>query len=287
MWLHSPNVRVENNVFTGVSGHALIIWPEGLLEQAPDGSTTKAFHDSANVPGGELIGPPGTRMQIMDVPIGSFIGNQAYSVTRGVQLYYLHTEFFGDGLHYEDCTLDPPAAYDDQLRSTFSDSVIWNVDQLAFAAPYANRITVDGLRLVGDGTGDTIGIDVGHFRNERGIEIRDVTVEDFDVGVRISATAEVSFTGGTLSNTTDVQYVVPDEDGPGQVVEGPTVLDLDELERDNSHLETCVPGQPPADREFEEFDDEFDEDFDDEFDDLEDDDFDDEDDEFEDDEFDD
>lgn len=236
------------------------------MERAPDGSTVKAFHDTANVAGGELIGPPGTRMQIMDVPIGSFVGNQAYSATRGVQLYYLHTEFFGNGLHYEDCTIDPPAGYDAQLRSRFSNSIIWNVDQVAFAAPYTNRITIDGLEIVGDGSGDTIGIDVGHFMNERGIEIRDVTVEGFGTGVRISATADVLFTGSVLANRTDVEYVIPDEDGPGRVVDGPRALDLEEPERDNSHMETCVPGQPPAEMDLDDLEDEGefdDEDFDD------------------------
>ncbi|MEM9607680.1 MAG: G8 domain-containing protein [Actinomycetota bacterium] len=260
MWLHSPNVRVEGNVFSGISGHALIVWPEGLLERAPDGSTVKAFHDTANVPGGELIGPPGTRMQIMDVPIGSFTGNQAYSVTRGVQLYYLHTEFFGDGLHYEDCTVDPPAEYDAQLRSTFSGSTIWNVGQVAFAAPYTNRITVEGLRIVGDGSSGTIGIDIGHFMNERGIEVDGVTVEGFDIGVRVSATADVRLTGASLSNGTDVQYVIPDEDGADRIVDGPLAPDIDDIERDNSHLETCIPGQPSAHHEDADDEDEFDED---------------------------
>ena len=270
MWLHSPNVRVENNVFSGVSGHAVIVWPEGLLERTADGSTVKVFHDTANVDGGELIGPAGTRMQIMDVPIGSFAGNQAYSVTRGVQLFYLHTEFFGGGLHAEDCTIDPPAAYDQQLRSTFSDVTIWNVDQVGFAAPYTNRITLSGLRIVGDGRNETIGIDVGHFMNERGIEITDVTVEGFGTGVRVNAEAEVALTGMSLANGTDVQYVVPHEDGAGSIVEGPTTTAIDEPERDNAHLDSCIPGQPPADLELDADDEDFDdEDFDDDVEDEE------------------
>ncbi|MEM7340575.1 MAG: G8 domain-containing protein [Actinomycetota bacterium] len=273
MWLHSPNVRVEDNVFSGISGHAVIVWPEGLLERNPDGSTSKVFHDTANVAGGDLIGPAGTPMQIMDVPIPSFRGNQAYSVTRGVQLFYLHTEFFGEGLYYEDCTIDPPAEYDSQLRSTFADSTIWNMDQVGFAAPYTNRITIDGLRIVGDGRSDTVGIDVGHFRNERGIEITDVTVDGTGVGIRISAEAEVTLRGERLSNTTDVQYVIPDEDGAGAVVDGPRTPDFEEPERLNDHLQDCVFGQPPADMDLDaiergEFDEE-DEDIDDEFEDDE------------------
>lgn len=258
MWLHSPNVKVENNVFSGISGHAVIVWPEGLLERNADGSTSKVFHDTANVPGGDLIGPPGTRMQIMDVPIGSFRGNQAYSATRGVQLFYLHTEFFGNGLHLEDCTIDPPAAYDDQLRSTFTDTTIWNVDQVGFAAPYTNRITVDGLRVVGDSTNDTTGVVVDHFMNQFGIEINDVTVEDFGTGIRINADAAVTLTGETLSNQTDVEYLIPDEDGGGQIVDGPRAVDLEDLERDNSHLETCEPGHhaPGETEESDEFEEE-------------------------------
>ena len=222
MWFHGPNVRVEDNVISGASGHAYIWWPEGLLERAADGSTAKVFHDTDNVPNGELIGPPGTRMQIMDVPVGSFIRNVAYSATKGIQIFYLHTEFFGDGLHIEDGTIDPPATYDAQLRSTFSDSVVWGIRQVAFGAPYNNRITVERLRVVGDGAPTLIGVDLGHFMNEFGIVLDNLSVEGCDIGVRITAEGEVSLNGGTFSNNgTDIQYIIPDEDGGGEIVSGP------------------------------------------------------------------
>ena len=219
MWLHGPNVRIEDNVISGASGHAYIWWPEGLLEVTATGSTAKIFHDTANVPNGELIGPPGTPMQIMDVPVGSFVRNDAYSTTKGVQIYYLHTEFFGDGLHSEDGTIDPPASYDAQLRSTFSDSTLWNIDQVAFAAPYANRITTERLRIVGDGDPKSIGIDLGHFRNDIGIVLDSPSVEGFGIGARITTVGEVKLNGGTfVGNGTNIQYIIPNEDGGGKIV---------------------------------------------------------------------
>lgn len=220
-WFHGPNVRVEDNVISGASGHAYIWWPEGLLEVTPEGKTAKVFHDTANVPNGDLIGPDGTRMQIMDVPMGTFKRNVGYSATKGVQIFYLHTEFFGDGLHVEDGTIDPPASYDAQMRSTLTDVTIWNVDQVGFAAPYCNRITTENLRIVGDGDQTTIGLDFGHFRNDISNIITNPTVEGFGIGVRLTAVGEVTLHGGTFTNNgTDVQYIIPDEDGGGEIVPG-------------------------------------------------------------------
>ncbi|QDG74734.1 hypothetical protein FJ695_01995 [Labrenzia sp. PHM005] len=218
-WFHGPNVKVEGNVVSGASGHAYIWWPEGLLEKAPDGSTSKVFHDTANVPNGGLIGPAGTKMQIMDVPIGSFTGNEGYSSTKGIQIFYLHTEFFGNGLHLEDGTIDPPAAYDAQLRSTLSNSTIWNVEQSAFAAPYANRLTLDNLRFVGNGDSKTVGLDLAHFQNELGLEVRNVTIDGFGVGMKLTTEGQVSVMGTTFANNgTNVQNIRPNEDGPGTIV---------------------------------------------------------------------
>ena len=213
-WFHSPNVQVEGNVVSGASGHAYIWWPEGLLEKTADGSTSKVLHDTANVPNGNLIGPDGTKMEIHDVPIGSFDGNQAYSATKGVQIFYLHTDFFGNGLNFEDNIPITPQAYDDQLRSTLSNTTIWNVDETAFAAPYVNRITVDGLRVVNNGETDTTGVDLAHFRNDQGIELKNATIEGFGTGLKLTTTGAVLVEGTTFNgNGTDIQNITPSEDG--------------------------------------------------------------------------
>jgi len=211
-WFHGPNVRVEGNIVSGTSGHAYIWWPEGLLEAGSDRSVAKVFHDTANVPNGHLIGPAGTRMQIMDVPIGSFVGNKAYSVARGIQIFYLHTEFFGDGLHVEDGTINPPEAYDAQLRSTLKDSTIWNVGFEAVAIPYVNRVTLENLRLVGNGLPNTVGVNVAHFENLIGLELKNLVVEDFAVGLKVTTEGEVTIEGGSLSNDVDTQWVIPVEE---------------------------------------------------------------------------
>lgn len=209
-WFHGPNVRVEDNVVSGASGHAYIWWPEGLLEKTPDGTTQKVFHNSANVPNGNLIGPDGTNMEIWDVPIGSFIGNEGYSATKGIQIFYLHTNFFGEDVHAEDGIPVPPDSYFSQLRSTIQDATIWNVEQVAFAAPYVNRITIDNIRLVGKGG---IGLDLGHFMNDQGIIVNNATIEGFGVGIRQTTDGQVTINGGTFANRTDIQKVNPGADG--------------------------------------------------------------------------
>lgn len=35
-WLHGTDLRVENNVVAGATGHAFIYWPEGLIELIGD-----------------------------------------------------------------------------------------------------------------------------------------------------------------------------------------------------------------------------------------------------------
>ncbi len=217
-WFHGPNVQVEGNVVAGASGHAYIWWPEGLLEKSADGSTQKVFHNAANVPNGNLIGSD-PRMQIMDVPIGSFKDNAGYGTTKGIQIYYLHTEFFGDGLYTEDGTTPPPLAYDNQLRSTISDSTIWNVEQSAVAAPYANKVTFENLTLVNGTSKGTVGLDLAHFQNENGLEVKNVKIDGFDVGLKLTTQGQVTVTGGEIKNSgTELQYITPDEDGGGRIV---------------------------------------------------------------------
>ncbi|ASP38459.1 hypothetical protein CHH28_07140 [Bacterioplanes sanyensis] len=212
-WFHGPNVTVTGNIVSGASGHAYIWWPEGLLEKANDGSTIKIFHDTANVPNGNLIGPDGTKMQIFDVPIGKFENNQAYSTTRGIQVFYLHTDFFGDGVHLEDGIPYPSPSYYGQLRSTISSSTLWNIEETAVDIPYVNRITLNNLRLVGYGGANTVGVDAAHFQNLTGIQLVNLNIENFETAMQVTTTGEVTIDGGTYSdNKTDIQYITPTED---------------------------------------------------------------------------
>ncbi|MEM6679094.1 MAG: G8 domain-containing protein [Pseudomonadota bacterium] len=235
-WFHGPNVRVEGNVVSGASGHAYIWWPEGLLERTADGQTQKAFHDTANVPNGNLIGPDGTRMEIFDVPMGRFDNNQAYSATKGIEIFYLHTEFFGMGVHREDGVPFPPPAYFNQLRSTVSNATIWAVEETAVAAPYVNRVTFDSLRAVGNGDPSQVGVDLGHFQNNIGLEVRNATIEDFGVGLQTTARGGVTVEGGNFSgNQIDFQQVIRDDDQPEQIV-----LQIDRVTPDNP-IPSSVP----------------------------------------------
>lgn len=231
-WFHGPNVRVEGNIVSGASGHGYIWWPEGLLERMPDGSTQKVFHDTAHVPNGELIGRNGTRMQIYDVPMRSFVGNQAYSATKGIEIFYLHTEFFGDGLHEEDGTIDPPRAYDRQLRSVLDGSIVWNVEKTAFAAPYVNRVTVRNSRFVGAGLSNTIGLDLAHFQNEVGLVVENNTIQGFGTGMRLSRSADISTRGNRVSgnrvNVAQVAAIDPEDEED---------FDEDEFDEDRSEDE--------------------------------------------------
>ncbi|MEL6207442.1 MAG: G8 domain-containing protein, partial [Pseudomonadota bacterium] len=204
-WFHGPNVQVENNVVTGASGHAYIWWAEGLIERFPDGSVRQMTHDAATVPGGDLIGPDGTQVQIYDTPISSFDGNQGYSATNGLRFFYFQTDFFGPGVYEEAGVTPPPPAYDAQLRSTIAKTTIWNVERTGLDASYANNITLKDSTFIGTGDPSTVGIDLDHPFTERGWQISNVTVEDFGTGIQAPRQGGLLIDGATLANLTDVE----------------------------------------------------------------------------------
>ena len=211
-WFHGPNVRVEGNVVAGASGHAYIWWPEGLLELNSRNRIDKVFHDTANVPRGSLIGRAGTGMEIFDVPIQSFDRNQGYSATKGIQVFYLHNDIFFDEQHVEDGIPTPPDAYYNQLRSTLSNSTIWATEQTALAIPYANRLTLQNLRLIGSNARGSLGADLAHFMNVTGIEVNNITIEDFALGMQMTNTGAVTLRGGSFDNAENIRRMRPIDD---------------------------------------------------------------------------
>ncbi|MEO1469006.1 MAG: G8 domain-containing protein, partial [Pseudomonadota bacterium] len=87
-WLHGANVAVDGNVVSGASGHGYIYWTLGLTQKAKG----ETLVDVAILPQGGMIGPDGTLVRTKQVPVPSFVGNEAYSVSKGLQIHYLHTD---------------------------------------------------------------------------------------------------------------------------------------------------------------------------------------------------
>ncbi|MEM9659106.1 MAG: hypothetical protein AAF961_12165, partial [Planctomycetota bacterium] len=173
--------------------------PEGLLET----TRPKTFFDSAHLPNGHLLGPPGTQVEAYDVPIISFDNNQAYSATRGIQFYYLHTDVFGGGepwIEEEQALFN----YRSQLGSTISNSTVWATSQVAVAAPYASRLTFDGLTLVGTGAAGSVGMDLGHFMNSARFNFNNLDIQGFETGLITPLGGNAAINGGTYGNTTDL-----------------------------------------------------------------------------------
>ncbi|MEO1497007.1 MAG: cadherin-like domain-containing protein [Planctomycetota bacterium] len=204
-WFHGPHVTVQGNVVSGASGHAYIWWPEGLLEP----TRPKTFFDSANLPNGHLLGPPGTQVEIYDVPIISFDNNQAYSATRGIQFYYLHTDGFGGGEPWIEEEA-PLFNYRSQLNSTLSNSTVWATSQAAVDAPYASRLTFDGLKLVGTGAPGSVGLNLGHFLNQAWFNFNNLDVSGFETGLIAPLGGEITINGGTYGNVTDLEIKNPE-----------------------------------------------------------------------------
>ena len=220
-WFHGPHVRTEGNVVSGASGHAYIWWPEGLLEKGLGENAA----DASNIPNGDLIGPAGTKVKIYDVPVGTFDNNQAYSATKGIQIFYLHTNFFGGG---EEPTGEDAALfnYRSQLNSTFSNSTLWGISQTAVETPYASRLTFDGLKLVGHGAANSIGMDLGHFHNQTRFDLKNLDVRGFDTGVVLPTGGNVTVDGGTFGNVSEFVIKNPEIGRRSLAINGVTFADL-------------------------------------------------------------
>lgn len=197
-WLHGGGVRVEDNVVSGASGHAYVIWPEGLVEE--DGNMTRV--PPSMVPNGALWGNT-PLMDIWWIPMSSFARNQAYGSTIGLEIYYLHATF----LDRFDAPVPEP--YLDTLNSTFEDLTLWGMHTRGIGFHYAENLTLRNIRLVGDGRPGVPGIDADHFHMLDDYVFEDIEVRNFDVGVEVPTQGRITFRRGTYANRTDFRITNP------------------------------------------------------------------------------
>ena len=199
-WFHGPFVTSVGNVVSGATGHAYVWWPEGLLEKG----LGEKFFDAGYLPNGKLIGPKGTMVQIWDVPIKKFSHNEAYSVSKGIQIYYLHTEFFA-GSEEAKGLKTVPQSYKNKLKTTIENSTVWAVRQAAVQTAYATRLSFKNMRLVGSPESDAIGMDLDHFFSDQRMNLTNINAKGFAIGIATPTAGKVTLNGGTLANLIDVQ----------------------------------------------------------------------------------
>ncbi|MEM7269879.1 MAG: G8 domain-containing protein [Pseudomonadota bacterium] len=208
-WFHGAGVTVDDNVVAGASGHAYIYWKLGLVEEG----LGENLVDVANLPNGAMIGPDGTMVRTKHVPVPSFDGNLGYGAEKGLQIHYLHTDH--RDLQDKELAVDQglavvPQAYEETLKSTFSNSTFWNVGLSGVETPYSTRIAFDRIEVIGTGKQSSIGFDLGHFAVENNVSGSDLTASGFLIGLNAPRQGLARFDGLTLANETDIQILTPD-----------------------------------------------------------------------------
>ncbi|MEM8699668.1 MAG: G8 domain-containing protein, partial [Pseudomonadota bacterium] len=209
-WFHGANVRVEDNVVSGATGRAYIYWGLGLVEEG----LGEKLVDVADLPNGHLTGlPSGTMVRTKHMPVASFDGNSAYSSVKGLNVLYLHTDLRDEQDEFligED-RLDPVAqAYEDQLRSVFSNYTAWNVPLSAIEALYSSRLTFENLDVTGSGAEASVGISLDNFANENSFSVRNATVEGYAVGIAAPRQGDSEIDGARILAPTDIRIIAPD-----------------------------------------------------------------------------
>lgn len=239
-WFHSVGVTVKGNVVSGCTGHAFVYWTEGLVEK---GMGMARGDIDAHVPVAEFPSQnkalkdwktkyPNFVLDVWYLQPRPFTNNTAYSFARGVQTYYMQTEFHRK---VDPTTTDPnawmndlPAAYKDQLNFVFDGTILWNIGRVGFEHNHTTNVTIQNSRIVGYGarTGyenygtnpapkyvndepEVIGLDLDYYYNTHRWTLSNNIIEGFSgksVGVSLPKNAQVTINGGTFNNEgTDIR----------------------------------------------------------------------------------
>jgi hypothetical protein len=233
-WLHGVGVTVQGNIVSGSTGHAYVYWTDGLIEK----NMGMARGDiDAHVPESEFpvqnqslkdwkATYPNFSLDIWYLQPRPFTQNTAYNFARGVQTYYVNTEFHRQT---DETQTDPnlwfndlPSDYKNQLNMVFDQTTLWNIGRRGFMTEISTNITIQNSRVVGYnsrsgfenyGTNpapayvnyepEVIGIDLDHNHNTHRWVISNNTIEGFSgnaVGLALPLNGIITVDGGTFNN---------------------------------------------------------------------------------------
>lgn len=207
-WFHSTGLSVEGNVAAGVSGHAFIFWPEGLIENGLGMRRgTPTIHVPDPTQAALLNGVPNNFVfECWFIPQQSFKNNTAYTTTKGLTIFYLHTRFLDE---VEEKYNIPPEAYRRSLNAVFDGIIIWNIKYKGIDMFFSSDITIQNSRIVGYGSASSVvGMDLDHFHNLDDWFFINNKVEGFNnnnIGLSPPTNAKVTIDGGNYNNSaTDI-----------------------------------------------------------------------------------
>ena len=209
-WFHSAGVTVEGNIAAGVSGHAFIFWPEGLIEKGLGMMRgTIDYHVTDPTQAAMLNGVPNNFvLECWLIPSKPFKNNTAYTSTKGLSVYYLQTRFLEEDSDFK--ANIPTQAYRNSLNADFDGTTIWNIRHKGIEMLYASDITIKNSRIVGHGSASSVvGMDLDHFHNLDDWFFLNNTVEGFNnsnIGFSPPTNATVTIDGGDYNNSaTDIR----------------------------------------------------------------------------------
>ena len=264
-WLHGTGVTVQGNVVAGCTGHAYVYWTDGLIEK---GMGMARGDIDAHVPAADF---PVQNQMLKDWRVSNsnfvldiwylksrpFLNNTAYGFSRGVQTYYVHTEFHQsveDTNDPEEWFNDLPGAYKDQLDLVIDGTTLWNIGKVGFEHNHTANVTIQNSRIVGYNcrTGfedyginpepdyvsyepEVIGLDLDFFHNTHRWNLHNNIIEGFEgnaVGIALPINAIVTVDGGTFNNSgIDILIGCPDRGigdffGQGMLSNDPTKSEI-------------------------------------------------------------
>lgn len=209
-WFHSLAVTTEGNIATGVSGHAFVWWPEGLIENGLGmlrankdlhitDPTQRALLDQSTT-GSDFV------LECWMVPSAPFKNNTAYTVSKGVVGYYVHTRFLDTSDEKNNVVADP---YRNSLNFLVENTTLWNIRSKGMEFLFTSHVSLKGNQVYGYNSPSTAyGMKLNHFHNLDNWNIQENRLEGFNNGnVALAAptNATVKIEGGVFNNSsTDI-----------------------------------------------------------------------------------
>ncbi|MEM6621654.1 MAG: G8 domain-containing protein [Pseudomonadota bacterium] len=228
-WFHGANVHVEDNIVSGATGRGYIYWGLGLVEEDLGEKRVRV----SDLPNWEATGLPADAVvRTKHMPVASFDGNTAYSTTKGLNVYYIHTGLRDEQdafLISEDRLVPVAQAYEDQLQSVFSNYTAWNVPLTAIEVRYSSRLTFENVDITGAGAEASVGISLDNFANMDNFTVRNATIDGFEVGIAAPRQGDSVIDGATISAPTDIRINAPDRQARDLEIKNVTFAPLSDL----------------------------------------------------------
>lgn len=209
-WFHSLAVKTEGNVAAGVSGHAFVWWPEGLIENGLGmvrankdlhitDASQRALLDQSTM-GADFV------LECWMVPAAPFKDNTAYTISKGVVGYYVHTRFLDEIEEKNNIVGD---AYRNTLDFLVENTTLWNIRSKGVEFLFSSHISFKGNQVYGyNSPASAYGMKLNHFHNLDDWDILDNRLEGFNnanVALATPTNATVKIDGGLFNNSsTDI-----------------------------------------------------------------------------------